>query len=400
MRFEGSIADRPDGAPLAAFLLLWLAGLSLRMTVLAVPPVIHLIRSGLGLSGTEVGLLVTLPTLLFAAVALPGAVLVSRIGAVPTLVAGLFVTGAGAAARAVAPGFSTLLLATAAMGAGIAVMQPTLPALVRRWLPERIGLGTAVYSNGLLVGEILPVSLTNRLVLPAVHGSWGASLAAWSVPILATALLVAFAAPAVDRAPGRPDSIVIARARPRWDSPATWLLGAMFGTINVTYFATNAFLPAYLTSRGAADLIPAALTALNAGQLPAAFLMIAKAGRWQRRARPFYATGLLCLAGIAGIVASSRLGVVASAGVLGFGVSSAMVLALTLPALLFPPEHVAATSAAMFTISYGGGIVASVAGGAAWDLAGDPIWAFTPVALCSTALAVTARALRRRGDLR
>ena len=42
------------------------------------------------------------------------------------------------------------------MSAGIAIMQPALPALVRQWLPERIGFGTALYTNGLLVGETLP----------------------------------------------------------------------------------------------------------------------------------------------------------------------------------------------------------------------------------------------------
>jgi CP family cyanate transporter-like MFS transporter len=31
---------------------------------------------------------------------------------------------------------------------------------VRGWLPHRIGFGTAVFTNGLLVGEILPVALT------------------------------------------------------------------------------------------------------------------------------------------------------------------------------------------------------------------------------------------------
>jgi CP family cyanate transporter-like MFS transporter len=387
------------GHELIGFGLLWLAGLSLRITVLAVPPVIHLIRTGWRLSGTEVGLLVTLPTALFAAIALPGAALVGRIGPVPTLVAGLVVTGAGAAARAIAPGIFSLLVTTAVMGAGVAVLQPTLPALVRRWSPARIGLGTAVYSNGLLVGEILPVALTAPVVLPAVGGSWSLSLAAWAIPVVGTAVLVVLAAPAVDRAPHTQPSAAV-RAPPQWRSPLTWLLGALFGSINVTYFATNAFLPAHLTARHEAALIPLALTALNAGQLPAAFLMLARAGRWQQRARPFMVTGLICLASIVGVVVSPGAGVVAWAALLGFGVSAAMVLALTLPALLHPPEQVAATSAVMFTISYTGAILAAMAGGAAWDATGDPRWAFTPVAVSASALGLLAIVLRRRRALR
>ena len=44
-------------------------------------------------------------------------------------------------------------------GSASPMMQPGLPPLVRDWLPDRIGFGTAVYATGLLVGEIIPVAL-------------------------------------------------------------------------------------------------------------------------------------------------------------------------------------------------------------------------------------------------
>ena len=46
--------------------LLWLAGIGLRITILAVPPVIPLIRPYLGMSETQVGILTGLPPVLFA----------------------------------------------------------------------------------------------------------------------------------------------------------------------------------------------------------------------------------------------------------------------------------------------------------------------------------------------
>jgi CP family cyanate transporter-like MFS transporter len=54
-----------------AVVLLWLAGIALRLTILAVPPVISLIQSDLHLSGTEIGILSGLPMVLFACAALP-----------------------------------------------------------------------------------------------------------------------------------------------------------------------------------------------------------------------------------------------------------------------------------------------------------------------------------------
>src|SRR2546423_11922786 len=147
--------------------LLWLAGISLRPTVLAVPPVIRLIHDDLHLTETQVGILSGLPLVLFALAAVPGSLLIARLGALPTLIGGLFVAALASALRGAAPDIWLLYAATIVTGFGISVMQPALPPLVRAWLPDRVGFGTAVYANGLLVGEIFPVALM-PLVLPLV----------------------------------------------------------------------------------------------------------------------------------------------------------------------------------------------------------------------------------------
>ena len=67
--------------------LLWLAGVGLRLTILAVPPVITLMQADLHLSGTQIGILSGLPVILFATAALPGSLLIARFGALPTLTA-------------------------------------------------------------------------------------------------------------------------------------------------------------------------------------------------------------------------------------------------------------------------------------------------------------------------
>ena len=68
-------------------------------------------------------------------------------GARQTLVAGLFVIAAGCALRGAASDIGALYLATIVMAAGIAVIQPALPPLVRDWMPNRVGFATAVYST-------------------------------------------------------------------------------------------------------------------------------------------------------------------------------------------------------------------------------------------------------------
>jgi CP family cyanate transporter-like MFS transporter len=157
--------------------LLWLAGVGLRLTILAVPPVISLIQADLHLSGTEIGILSGLPIILFGIAALPGSLLVARFGALATLVAGLLITGVASALRGAVLDVAVLYGATILMSGGIAIMQPALPLLVRQWLPQRVSFGTAVYSNGLLVAETVAVLLTIPIVLPLVDNSWRLSLA-------------------------------------------------------------------------------------------------------------------------------------------------------------------------------------------------------------------------------
>ena len=95
-----------------------------------------------------------------------------------------------------------LYAATVVMSAGIAIMQPALPPLVRQWLPRHVGLGTALFTNGLLVGETLPVMVTIPFVLPLVDGSWRAALAIWALPLVLIALVTAVLAPAPKQSAG------------------------------------------------------------------------------------------------------------------------------------------------------------------------------------------------------
>src|SRR5436305_14291509 len=115
--------------------LLWLAGVSLRLSILAVPPVIALIQSDLRRSGTEVGLLSGLPTILFAMAALPGSLLIARLGALPTLVTGFVIAGTASALRGAILDVSALSSTTIIMSVGIAISQPALPPPVRQCLP-------------------------------------------------------------------------------------------------------------------------------------------------------------------------------------------------------------------------------------------------------------------------
>jgi len=236
----------PRARSAAVLAALWFCGWGLRLTILATPPVLPHIQRDLGLSGTQIGILTGLPVIFFAAVAVPGSLLIARAGVLSTLVFGLLLTALGSGLRALAPAAHPLYLATMLMAAGIALMQPAMPAAVRQWLPEHIGLGTAVYTNGLIVGEIAAVSTMLPVVMPLVGDRWRPAIALWSAPVVLIAGLIPVLAPRTPAGDAPAPPTPRAPWWPDWRDPLVWRLGLILASVNTLYFCTNGFLPGYL----------------------------------------------------------------------------------------------------------------------------------------------------------
>ena len=367
----------------------------MRITILAVPPVIPLIHAELHLSEAQVGFLVSLPLLMFALAAVPGALLVHRLGTFLTLSIGMAITAAAAAGRGGATNVWTLFAATFVMGFGVAIMQPALPALVREWMPQRIALGAATSTNGLVMGGMLAPALTTLLVLPLTGNSWRLDLVVWAAPVLATALVFILLAPR--GATSAPAELPAQRRWwPDWKSPLVWLLGLTFGSNNSMYFGANAFVPDYLVSHDRADLIGPALACLNGAQLVATLLLLPVADRLQRRrALPYLVFGPISFVAALGLVFSSGAWIVVWAGVIGFSTAVTFAVMLALPPMLSRSGDVHRTAAGMFTISYGCAVIIPTLSGGLWDFTGVPWTAFVALGVCAVAQTVLGVALSR-----
>ena len=359
--------------------LLWLAGIASRITILAVPPVIPLIHDDLRMTETQVGLLIGLPLVMFALCA--------------TLSAGLLSPAMAGGARGGAPHVLLLYVATAIMGFGVAIMQPSLPTLVKSWVPERhVGLATAVSTNGLMVGVASGPALTLPLVLPFVGREWRLDLLIWAILALVIALFFVAMAPRISAtvqtspAPREMEAPGSHAWWPDWKNPLIWLLGFTFGSNNALYYGTNAFLADYLHSRGLHDLVGASVGALNVAQLVASIILLATADKLQQRAWPYLVFGPLALAGVFGVVLGNGLLLVAAAALVGFSLSVTFVVTLALPPILSPPGEIHRLAGGMFTISYSCAVIIPIICGAFWDLTGIPWTAFIPVGLCGLTL--------------
>lgn len=381
---------RVDGVRL---LLLWLGGVDIRLTMLAVPPLVPLIHRELHLDEAAVGALVSGPVLILAIASVPGSLLIAKLGVRGALLAGLGAVAVFGAMRGVGASAAPLLTATFLMGVGVAVSQPAFPALVREWFPRRIAIATAVYANGILIGETLPTVFTTPFgVLPLAHGEWRWALASWSAFVLVSAMAIAAYAPA--RAAG----LTLGRRWwPQWRSHQTVRIGLVMGMASATYFGANAYIPDFLDQTGRHDLISPALAVLNGSQL----LTAPAVALWPRvltgRGGFVASAGLMAVAQ-AGLLLTPGAGAIAWAFVLGFSTALAFIVVLSIPPRVAPAGDVASMSAAIFTIQYATAFVLPLIAGALWDLTGHAVFAFVPGILAGLAMAWGAMSLRVPGQ--
>jgi CP family cyanate transporter-like MFS transporter len=375
--------------------LLWLAGASIRIPLLAVPPVIPLIHDELHMSETQVGLLMGMPLSMLALAAIPGSLLIARFGVLVVATGGLAIGSLSSAARAVVTDIWTLYAATLLMGFGVAIFQPAFPTLVRVWSPSRAWLANAVSTNGMLMGVTFTAALSIPVVLPLVGRNWRHDLLIWSVPGLITTLLYVVAAPRRRTGTvGRPPTA--SQWMPNWKSGELWLLGIGLGANNALFFASNAFVPDYLSHTGRGAMIGVTLGWLNGAQVIGSFMMLLMTERLQRGTWPFTIFGPLTLAGLLGIVLCDGVWVVVSAAAAGLGAAVTFIVTFGLPAILSPPGEVHRMAGGMFSISYTIAVLLPIVCGASWDLTGLPWTAFMPMAVAAVVMTIFGALLSAR----
>jgi CP family cyanate transporter-like MFS transporter len=387
---QGGVDNASIGQLLFTLAALWLMGAAMRVTLLAIPPVLPQLQPDLSLSQTDVGILSSLPPLLFAFMAIPGAALIARFGILRTLICGLLLTAAAGALRGISANVPVLFATTFVMSAGIAAVQPAVPSIVRAWMPQRIGFATAVYSNGMLSSEALAAALTLPFILPLVGGSWRWGLVFWSLPVILAVFLILLR-DCRGRAGETQDAPAVIQTRrwwPDWRDPLTWQLGIVMGGASGVYFSVNGFLPGYLTGTGRADLITGALAALNISQIPATIILMFFAQKISTKRFPYIVTGLVAAGSVAGLIVLPGAWAVPCSAVIGFCCATFITLSLTLPALLAAHGDVHRLSSGMFTVGYGLAVVTPIVGGLAWDISVVPAAAFVPAGVFDMAVAV------------
>ena len=346
--------------------LLWLARAFLRAPVLVAPPLAPFISNELALSQALTGALTTLPILMLAVGSLPGSLSIARIGPRNTLALAMVIMVIGSAGRGLVPDTLSLMIASAVMGFGVSMMQPALPALLPRWLePHHLALGSAIYMNGMLMGEFIGAGITLPVLMPLLDNSWRATLVAWSLP----ALLVAAALflPKRDRAkPVRKVAWL-----PDWHNPLTLRIGLLLGLSCSLFFGLNAYMGNLLQHQGQFDKLPDALFWYNLAQVFASLIMLKMARYWVGRRGVIATLASISLLGAIGAVMLTGWWSIVSATLMSLVAGMLLILLVAIPPLVVSSAETGRLSAGTFLVGYTVAFCVPMLGGVVADWTGD-----------------------------
>ena len=373
-----SRADLPHS--FVVFSLLWLAGIYLRLTVLVAPPLAPFITDELALNQTQLGALTTLPVLMLALGALPGSLVIARLGPTLTLVLSLVVVAIASASRGLAPPVWLLFFYTTLMGLAIAAMQPAFPVLVLRWSPGHVALGSAVYLNGMLMGEFVGGGLTLPVMMPLMDNDWRLALVFWSLPALPIAALVFMWGHL-----GIPRAKLAAEGPPHWippfNEPRIWHLGIVLGAASAGFFGTNAYLSTLLEEKGILDLLPLYLGVFNGTQVIGSLTMVVLARFLVGRRTPVIIMSWGILFGLVAVVLGNVYIGLAAVALLGICTCVQLILLVGLVPQIASIKNAAPLAAGMFTVGYLIAFVVPLLGGMAADILGSVQINFVPLVM-------------------
>ncbi|MEV7936169.1 MFS transporter [Kitasatospora sp. NPDC088264] len=321
-----------------------LVALNMRACLAAVSPMVGEIQRTFGLSATASGLITTVPVL-FQGVGAPLTPrLTRRFGTERVVLGAVLVLGAGVLLR-VLPSVAALYAGCVVIGVAIAVLNVSMPGLVKREFPDRAAAMTGVYSTTMLVGATLAAGLSVPLE-HALGGGWQASLGTWSLLALIAAVAwlpqvlrsrqeraaasgaaasgaAAPAGPAAGRVAEKPIEGI-------WRSPMAWQISLFMGISSLLVYTLVAWMPTILADhgmdRGEAGLV---FAFSNLVQVAGAFLVPLLAGRMTRqRGLAVVMAGLnglgialLLIAPVSGAWVSATILGVAQGGSLGLGLA-------------------------------------------------------------------------------
>lgn len=221
-------------------------GLLMRSPITTPPLIVTQLAHQLGVSTESLGLLTTLPLVMFLLFSNFAAIPLAKLGVKPAmgLILLLLLVGSGLRLIITLP---TLFLGTILIGISIAHLNVFMPAFIKAYFPLKIALYTTLYSFTMNLGS----AGFNLLTAPATH-LWGwpsilTILAGVALLVFAFWLVVSRHLPEKMKATPTDHTQPTPKGPSLWTNPHAWLFLLTFGCQSVLNYTIAAWFPVLMS---------------------------------------------------------------------------------------------------------------------------------------------------------
>ncbi len=301
---------------------------TLRSPMTSFGPLIPFIREDLGISNVTIGLVNTLPLLMFGLFS-PLVPRISRkTGMEFMLLFAMIVLTIGIVFRSL--GYTPLLLVgTLFLGLGIAVGNVLMPGLIKLSFPLRIGVMMGIYS----VSMNLFGAFASGLSVPIAESSafnWQQALLLWAILSAIAVFFICLRLPVMlssrKKVPGKVDN----QPSPSiFKSKLAWCVSLFMGLQSFIPYSLFTWLPDILLNKGFTESEAGWFMALmQVGLIPATFFVPIFAAKLKSQTWLAVASGLLFLIGLAGVALTASSFTILFLIVTGMGMGTTFSLAM------------------------------------------------------------------------
>ncbi len=355
------------GAHIGFLLAILLLAANMRGSIVGLGPLAEIIGTDLALSGTQLGLLTTLPVLSFGVLSMFAPRLGQKFGLEATLLTMLLFIAIGQGLRA-SGAYDIMVIGTIILGAAIAVLNVLTPSLVRRSFPTKVAFVTALYtftmSTGATVAAFVAIPIRT-----AADGDWRWSLGVWAVfaAIAFVCWLPMLRYRHTNAAPAPSAAISL------WKNTEAWWLALFFGCQSLMFYTGVAWLAKVFIDHGIAEAEAATLLSIfNVFGIPAAFAAPLIYSKITNKKLAMLVLHVPLIIGIPGLVFATTELPYLWAVCLGLGQGSMISIALTLVGMRgADPQTSARLSGMAQSVGYLLAAIGPVLFGALHDLLGD-----------------------------
>lgn len=371
----------------------------------ALPSYLGPVIDGLGLTGTQAGVLAGAVPLTYVPLGLASGLLIDRVGARVGVGTGIALAGIAQVGRAFAPGFGSMLGLTLLLGVGATGLTFGLPKLASElYPPDRAGSAASVYLVGSYAGSA-SVFAFGRSVLGPTLGGWRPLFLASGVGTLAVAAawtVLAWYVPSGAHETAAEDEFSLASLA----ADARTVLGhrdlrllVVLGTAYLfVLHGTQGWLVTVLEARGVDPGLAGGVTSLLVvGQTAGVLLVPVVAERAGRTRAALVACGLLSGVGALGLLAEPGFVylLIVPVVLVGFGMGGLSPLVRAIPVELdgIGPALTGTAVGLVFAVGEVGGFLGPVLLGALRDATGSFAPGLVAVALATLVAAGAGAAL-------